>query len=150
MLAKLLLHDDVVEQLSFLCKFEHEIDCLLLVESVFQAQDVRMADAHEHGDLLLQAVRLGSLLHARCLGENLDGVALTGRLFDTQEHFGKVALAEPLEQGVLLQEGAGGATLGVPEDEARPVEHGNLVLLLKLSPLVAPDNALVDKCAIAR
>lgn len=64
-----------------------------------------MADAHKNGNLLLEPLVLGSFLHSRRLGEDLDGIALARRLLDTEVNLGEVTLAEFLERGVLLQEG---------------------------------------------
>jgi hypothetical protein len=61
-----------------------------------------------------------------------------------------MAFSEFVDKSVLLQEGVCLAILGVSENETSLVEHGDLVVLLELSPLVPPNKRIVDKCSIAR
>ena len=77
-----------------------------------------MRDTHQNGDLLLQAFRLGAVFNTDLLAEDLDGIALTGGLFDAEEYLGKVALSKLLKKGITLQETTGLLALWISEDES--------------------------------
>ena len=62
------------------------------------------------------------------LREDFDSISLTSRLLHTQKDLSEMSLAEPLKEGVLLQEGARGSTARVAEYKAALVHNGNLVL----------------------
>ena len=147
-LGQLLLRDDEVEELSLRGQLQYQIHGISFVERVLQAQHVGVADAHENGNFLLQAVRLGALLHARRLGKNLHGVPLAAGLLHAKEDFGKVALTQLLEKRVLLVEGTGRPAPGILEDEPGLVQNRNFVLLLQLSPLVPANHGLVHEGTI--
>ena len=110
----------------------------------------RMRDTHQHGDLLLQAFRLGAVFDTDLLAEDLDGIALTGGLFDAEEYLGKVALSKLLKKGITLQETTCLLALWISEDESCLVQYSNLVVFLKLSSLVSANNSFINECAIAR
>jgi hypothetical protein len=78
-LGEFLLHDDEVEEFSFWGELKNEIDGLVFMEGILQAQDVGVTDTHEHGNLLLQTFVLGLVLTGpRCPSEDLDGVPHAG------------------------------------------------------------------------
>lgn len=75
--TQLLLSNNVVEQLAFRSKLQDQVNVVAFSESIFEAKDVGVADAHQNANLLLQAFRLGLVLFgAGMLGEDLDGISL--------------------------------------------------------------------------
>lgn len=147
--AKFLLHHNVVEKFSLWCQLEHQIDAISLIESVFEAKDVGVTDTHQNTNLLLQTLRLGAVFHTRVFRKDLDCIALTSGLLNTQVDLGKVALAELLQKSILLKKRARLAGLRIAEDKPRLAVDSDLVLFLQLATLVSADDSLVDKRSVA-
>lgn len=82
-LGQLCLLNNKVEQLASWRELQDQIHGIGFVECVLETQYVRMTDTHQHGNLLLKTLILGSLFHPGCLGEHFDGISLSRRLLHT-------------------------------------------------------------------
>ncbi len=149
LLGQFLLHDDVVEQFPFRRQLQHDVDAVIFIETIFEAQHVRMADRLQHADLLLQSFRPGSIV-PRALLEFLDGELHAGASFHAEMDRGKMPFAELMENAVLLPKRIPLPVAWVVEHEASLIQHGNLIRMVEFAALVSSHDGLVDKGAIGR
>lgn len=147
-LRQLLLRDDPIEQLALGGELQDQEDPVRLVEGLLEAEHVRVADAHEDGDLLLEAFSLRALRVADAALELLDRVFEPARPLHAQVHRGEMALAELLEDAVAGVEGAGVPAARIPEHEACLVQDGDLVAVFQLPSLVPADELLLYEGAV--
>lgn len=92
-LRHLLLHNDPVEQLTLRGQLQYEVHTVRLVESALQAEHIRMADTHQHSNLLLQALHLAALARTTALLELLHREPAPGAPLCCKIHRGEVAFA---------------------------------------------------------
>ena len=101
-LRKLLLHHNPIEQLALWRQLQHQVHTIHFVESVLQTQHIRMADRHQHCDLLLQALYFTPLAWPGPLLELLDSEVAPIRLACRKVHGCEVALAQLAFNAILL------------------------------------------------
>jgi hypothetical protein len=99
--GELLLCDDEVEEFSFCCELQYQVDAIVFVEGVFEAEHIRVTDTHEDGDLLLETLGLGALRLAHALFKFLDSEFEACRALDTEIDRGKVTLTKLLQNSIL-------------------------------------------------
>src|SRR5256885_757628 len=108
-----------------------------------------MADTHENGDFLLQAVDLGLLPRPSADLKLFDRISDTSRLFYAQINRSEVSFAQLLLHSVLLLESVCVAFERVSENIATLVEDGNFVAFVQFTALVASNEGVVHKGSIA-
>ncbi len=147
-LRQLLLHYDPIEQFALGCQFEHQVYAIHLVKCVLQAQHVWMTDTHQHGNLLLQTFHFTPLAGSTPLLELLHRERCAVRFACREVDGREVTLAQLAFDPVLLQEAVRISVPRVPEDEARLIQHRDLVAIIQLAPLVSAHNSVIDVRAV--
>ena len=147
-LGQLLLHDNAVEQFSFGGELKNQIDPVVFIKRISQAQHVRMADRLENTNFLLQTIslRLGAL--TMTLFESFDSILHASAFFHAEVDSRKVPLAELLKDSILLAEGVALSALRIVEHEASLIQDRNLVPIFELAPFVPTNDCLIDESAI--
>lgn len=107
-----------------------------------------MANAHQNGDLLLQALNSTALARTGPLLELLDRIARSRSPIYTHEYTREVTFAKLLTKLVLRVETCAHPLLRISEGEASHFGHLDHVAIVQLNSLVATELIAIDDCAI--